>query len=213
MSASDDELIASAVNGDADSLGTLLERYGPIVRGGLKMHKKWQSVLEASDVMQVTYLEAFLQIKRFMPSGGDSFLAWLARIANNNLRDAIKELSRAKRPNPARRVRSTLDQTDPDAASQQFLLELVGGTTTTASQFAGRAEARHFLDEALRGLPEDHRRVIELYDLDGRSAAEAASIMGRSAAAIYMLRARAHDHLLVLLGSESKFFSHVSLTR
>jgi RNA polymerase sigma-70 factor (ECF subfamily) len=207
MVAGEEQLVRRAVSGDSESLATLLDHYGPIVRGGLRIARKWRSVLDPADVMQVTYLEAFLRVGQSTPDGRESFLAWLARIANNNLRDAIKGLSRAKRPHPDRRARASEHDPSPDDSSQQFLLELITASQTTAGHAASRAEAQQILGAALAQLPDDYRMLIELYELQGRSAAEVGAVMNRSAAAVYMLRARAYQRLRELLGPASRFFT------
>lgn len=66
------------------------------------------------------------------------------------------------------------------------------------------------LERMLSRLPADYERVIRMYDLEGRGIEEVASELGRSSGAIYMLRARAHERLAGLLGSESRFFSRRS---
>src|SRR5262245_3485943 len=54
--------LRSAVSGDKDSLGDLLECFGPQVEAGLVISPKWRGQLDAADVMQVTYVEAFAHI-------------------------------------------------------------------------------------------------------------------------------------------------------
>jgi RNA polymerase sigma-70 factor (subfamily 1) len=203
MAVSEKELLAKATEHDPEAVGALLERYGPQVREGISIARKWRSVLSVDDVMQVTYLEAFLRIGSFVPSDDGSFLAWLRRIAANNLRDAVKELGRAKRPPPERRIRARTGEDSFDA-----LIVCVGGTTTTPSRGAARHEAQRLLEKAIGGLPKDYQQVVREHDLAGRSAVEVASSMERSKGAIYMLRARAHDELREALGSPSRFFSH-----
>src|SRR5437868_1238158 len=102
MHDADDELLSRAVRGDLPALNNLLRTHGPRVRAGLngKLERQWQSVLDLDDVMQVTYLEAFLRIDHFRSGQSAAFLTWLRQIAENNLRDAIKELKREKRPPP-----------------------------------------------------------------------------------------------------------------
>src|SRR5262245_23679710 len=126
MTAASEELLSKAVGGDTAALATLLERYGGDVRGRLQIEPKWSSLIDADDVMQVTYLEAFLQIRRFQPQGLPAFIGWLARIAENNLRDAIKELERIKRPPPERRISPSTPQESCTA-----FLQLLGVTRTT----------------------------------------------------------------------------------
>ena len=159
-------------------------------------------MLELDDVMQVTYLESFLEIDRFTPQGPESFLAWVRRIAQNNLRDAIKALEREKRPPPERRVESPGGED-----SYVALYGLLGATSTTPSRVAARQEAKSILEAAIKELPPDYARVIRLYDLESRSGPEVAAAMGRSRGAIALLLIRAHDRLRERLGSATKFFS------
>lgn len=202
MIASDDELLARAVDGDANALSALLEEYGPQVRRKLVIGPPWRGLLDAADVMQVTYMEAFLRIGQLASRKIAGFVAWLTRIAERNLRDAIKELTRDKRPDPRRRVTP-----QPQDDSYAALLDAVGFTTHTASRDAVANEAEHLLEAAIARLPETYRKVVRACDLEDQSADEVARELGRSPGAVYMLRARAHDRLHELLGSTSKFFS------
>lgn len=199
------QLVARAIDGSEPAITALLERFGPQVRHRLigKIATTWQAVLDLDDVMQVTYLEAFLQIENFKPKGGNgAFLAWLTQVAENNLRDAVRGLERAKRPNPRNQVHS-----GPAEDSYVALVELLGVTNSTPSRQAGRGELRAIIDQVLCELPPDYEQVIRVMDLDGRPAADAAAEIGRSTGAIHMLRARAHERLKSLLGNPSRFFS------
>lgn len=194
-----DHLLARAIAGEVDAAGRLLEQHMPEMRRWLagQIGLTWQSKLDEEDVLQVTCLEAFLQIQKFSPQNSGSFAAWLRRIASNNLRDAIEGLSAAKRPNPAKKVRPT------DEDSHVALFEYLGGTTSSPSKQAAREEARQALLTATRRLPEDYRTVVLRYDLDELPIGEVARQMGRSEGSVYMLRSRAHDRLREFLGSAS----------
>ena len=207
MGQSDTELIMLAVQGHEASLTELLERHGPTVRGRLaaSIGQHWKSSLDEDDVLQVTYLEVFLRIRSFEDRGEGSFLAWISRIADNNLRDAIRGLERAKRPDPRRRV-----QPRSPEDSYTGLVGLLGVTYTTPSVNAARGEMITEMDRALSMLPGDYERVIRLYDLEGKGIEAVAEELGRTTGAVYMLRARAHERLAEQLGSESKFFSRGS---
>ena len=197
-------LVLRAIGGDADALSSLLETLGPNTRRQVagKIGHQYRSALDEEDVLQVTYLEAFLRIKQFKPVGPSSFDAWLGRIAQNNLRDAIKGLGRSKRP--PRDKQLVQRNSDETYAS---LLEVLGHTTTTPSRVARRRELKDSVDETVSKLPEDYATVVRLYDLEDRSGPEVATAMNRSRGAIHMLRARAHDLLKEMLGSESRFFT------
>ena len=202
--ASDDALLESAMGGDRAALLALLERMGPGIRIGIarRITGHLQSLLDEDDVMQVTYIEAVTRIDRFRGGGASGFRAWLARLAENNLVDAVRMLEAGKRPNPKKRV-----ETAPGDSSHVALVELVGVTLTTPSQHAAKGEMHAALDRVLSMLPPDYEKVVRLYDLEQRPIESVAHDLGRSPGAVYMLRARAHERLRDLLPGESRFFS------
>ena len=190
----EDSLIQDAIRGDMEALSKLLRRHTPELRSRLKIDSGWQSVLDVDDILQVTFTEAFLRITSFMPTGPGAFLAWLTRIADNNLRDAIKGLQRQKRPPPARQAMAGAEE------SVVELFELLGVTTTTPSAHVARGEMTSALEQAMAALPEDYARVVRSYDLEGRCIDETARALQRRAGAVHMLRSRAHGRLRELLG-------------
>lgn len=199
------DLIARAVGGDQAAAADLLRRHGPAVhqRIAAKISPVWRSALEADDVMQVTYIDALLRIGAFENRHEGAFAAWLARIAENNLLDAIKELERAKRPNPRKRIEASGGD-----ESYVALVEVLGATVTTPSLIAARQEVKRALERAIDQLPPDYQRVVRLCDLEGKSAADVATELGRRPGAVYMLVMRAHERLRDLLGgAESRFFT------
>ena len=202
MGDAEGKLVAQAVSGDADALSTLLGEHGPVVRRRLRIDSTWHALLDPADVMQVTYMEAFLRIGQLTTHTPEAFAAWLTRIAENNLRDAIKGLSRGKRPDPRRRVqRRTLEE------STITLLEALGCATVTASRHAADREAQHVIEAAIARLPDTYQQIVRRFDLEDQPVQQVAEALGRSAGAVYMLRARAHERLREILGSESRFFT------
>jgi RNA polymerase sigma-70 factor (ECF subfamily) len=194
------ELLTCAVGGDRDALGALLAHFGPNVEAGLRIGSLWNGRIDAADVMQITYLEAFLHIHRFDPIRGEAFPAWLRRMAENNLRDAIRGLETQKNPPP----RMQLDAYGGDAALALF--DVLTAGTGTPSRAARREETAERLRATLRCLPADYAKAIELYDLEGKSVEEVAGAMGRSTGAVHMLRLRGHDRLRELLAGSNDFF-------
>lgn len=205
MSSTEEELLVKAVAGDTDALSDLLGSVGPQVEAGLdgKIAKHNQAAFDPADVMQVTYLEAFLRFSRFEPTGSvGSFVRWLERIAQNNLLDAVRALDREKRP--PRRKKLTRVQQD---GTYVTLLGNLTGTTGTPSRQVAQSEAKQLLERALAKLPRDYERVVRELDLEEHSPGEVAESLGRSKGAVHMLRARAHERLQELLGSPSQFFT------
>jgi RNA polymerase sigma-70 factor (ECF subfamily) len=177
-----------------------LERHGPQIRAMLERsyRNRLCGEVDLDDVMQVTYLEAFMHIADFVPAGPHAFGAWLGRIGENNLRDAIRKSDAASRP--------TAGSATTWEDSCQMLIEQLG-TNGTPSRAAGTDEAKRLIEAALQRLPADYERVLRLCDLEGHSGPEAARQIGRSHGAVKMLLARARDRLAALLGSGSRFFS------
>lgn len=190
--------------GETDALSDLLREYAPRLRESLSIDRRWQSTLDVEDVLQVTFLEAFLKVGTFAPGGPNAFFGWLRRIAENNLRDAIKGLEAGKRPPPGVSLNTPVGD-----ESVVALLDYLG-VSTTPSRTAAVGEMQSAMEAALASLPPDYAAVIREYDLKGRDIAEVAATLGRTTGAIHMLRARAHDRLRESLGPESNFFSNTA---
>ncbi|TWT44673.1 ECF RNA polymerase sigma-E factor [Phycisphaerae bacterium RAS1] len=193
-----------AVAGDPAALSELLARYGPQIGGEIRSQigSVWQGSIDADDVMQVTYVEAFLQIRSLAARDEAAFVGWLRQIAKNNLRDAIKELERKKRPPPAGRVQ--MPNSDESCVA---LVDVLAVDSATPSRNAAAGEVRRAVLAALEQMPPDYAACVRLYDLAGRDIADVAREMNRSPGAVHMMRARAHDHLRTLLSAAGGIFS------
>jgi len=202
-----DGLTATAVAGDRGALTELLCRHDPLLRERLRgrIGRRFRASFEEDDVCQVTYMEAFLRIRKFQPEGEGSFLAWLVSIAENNIRDAVKALERDRRPPPNRRVSNIVGD-----ESYECLFATLAGSHSTPSQRASREETKTLLERALTQLPPDYEKVVRLCDLQGMSGPDAARAIGRSAGAVHMVKARAHERLAEILGESGKYFSRGS---
>lgn len=186
--------IARAVAGDEEALELALRRVEPELRASISIQPLWRRSLDADDVLQVSFLEAFLRVGTLRDATPGAFRAWMRRIVQNNLRDAVRALERDKRPDPRKRqTRGTRDE------SARTLLGRLGGGAATASGPAILKEDVDRLLDALARLPRSYRRVVELMDLDERAVAEVARELERSHGAVHLLRSRAHDRLREVL--------------
>ncbi|MFO0839893.1 MAG: RNA polymerase sigma factor [Phycisphaerae bacterium] len=187
------ELIEQATRGDQEALSDLLAANSPALRQYLQheLADRWRGVVEVDDVLQVTFLEAFLGIAEFVPAGPSAFANWLRRIADNNLRDAVRKGERE-----GRRRRELPESYEESCAA--LLVDLFA-TSTTPSRAAQRGEAGQLVRHALERLPDDYAQVIRLSDLEGRNGPEVAQHMHRSPGAVRMLLARARERLRQLL--------------
>lgn len=204
MAASDEGLLSKAIDGDQDALAELLSQHGSSLEAYIepKISNRHQSVLSAEDVLQETFADAFLDIGRFVPQGDGAFPAWLKKLADRNLIDAIRMLDAEKRGGQRRRIEPV--NRDESLTS---LYEIVAATTSTPSRGVARGEAKSAITRAIEQLPEGYRRVVEMYDIEGLSVAEVVEALKRSPGAVFMLRARAHRRLAELMGTASDFLS------
>lgn len=203
MSNEDRPLLQDAVRGDREALTVLLRKHAPAVRLSITGHipAQWQSVLSEDDVMQQTFADAFIDITGFDPDGDGQFAGWLCKLAQCNLRDVIRMLGAVKRGGRKNRV-------EFDVANDGMLplIDLLDASATSPSGGATREESKSLLEGAMAQLPPTYKRVVQQYDLEGRDIEAIARELDRSAGAVYMIRARAHDKLKDLLGATSNFF-------
>lgn len=181
------ERLERAIRGDRDALKELLMEYGPKVRLSIaaRIPKRFRSRLSEDDVMQETYVDAFLNVNEFQSLSENCFAIWLAKIAKNHILDTIQGLNALER-GEGWHLFKLLSEVERD-----FGLSDVG-----------RKNGDRFESDfpAIDKLPEDLRRVVEMCDQQGRPIAEVASILGRSQGAVLMLRKRAHRRLLEIMG-------------
>jgi len=87
------------------------------------------------------------------------------------------------------------------------LVEVLSASGTTPSGHVAAKEIRAVLEKSISRLPEAYRRVVQLYDLDGKPITHVAQTLNRSPGAVFMLRARAHRQLRELMGATTQYFS------
>jgi RNA polymerase sigma-70 factor, ECF subfamily len=172
-----DGLLEQARSGDAESRGLLLNQYRNylnllargMIGGSLKAN------LDASDLVQQTFLEAHRDLARFEGTGEPALAAWLRRILIHNLAQQAEYLDRQKR---GRKRRVSLD--DLLERSSQFVDRVHNQPIVTPSEHAVLREQAVLLADALARLPEDQRTALELHHLQGLSVPEVSREMERS---------------------------------
>lgn len=199
-----DGLAVRAARGDRDALVCLLKQNAAEIRRRLarRIPRRWQHALSVEDVVQQTYVDAFLDITRFTPNGSGSFLAWLGTLAQHNLVDALRMLEADKRGRgrPGVRLPST-------AESFVVLAEILQVESGTPSRAVARDEACAALEAAVGRLPQPYQQVVRMYDLEARPVVEVAEALRRTPGAVYMIRARAHRRLRSMLGDGSAYLT------
>jgi len=204
MGNSEESRLKQAVNGNVQALTSLLHDHASCIRMAVagQIPRRWRSVLSEQDVIQQTFADAIRDIERFHGEDAESFLAWLRQLARCNLRDAIRLLGAQKRGGDRNRVVA-----EGSGDSLLAFVELLSASGTTPSGHAVANEARIILEKSIGKLPKAYRRVVQMYDLDGKPVEQVAKSMKRSPGAVFMLRARAHQRLKELMGATTHYFS------
>jgi RNA polymerase sigma-70 factor (ECF subfamily) len=197
------ELLIAAVAGDQSALERLLlERYDSL-RAYLapRVPDQLRVLIDADDVLQQTFVEAFRDISRFQPRSLDAFAGWLKTIAEHRLIDAVKQQRRKKRGGDAKRVEASKAQ-----SSAVNLLAELEADGLTPSRVIARDEAAALLQVSLARLPQQYGEAIRLRYLEGLSEDEAAARLGQSPDALRGLCFRAKKKLREAMGKSSLYY-------
>lgn len=177
-----DEIALNELNkrvalGDPDALGQLLDLHRPRLRMmvGLRMDRRLQSRIDASDVLQEAFLEVSSRLDEFVRNPAVPFYIWLRSITGQRLAAAYRHHCGTKGRDP-RRERSLVDGTFPAADSAAMADHLVG-RLTSPSAAAMRAELRVKFEEALDELDPIDREIIVLRHFEELTNAEAAHLL------------------------------------
>ena len=161
MVATDEELVARSMAGDAESFNQLVLRWErPIYALAYRVIGREE---EARDVAQETFLRAFRALSGF--KGEAKFSSWLYRITLNLCRDWIRKEKRTRVSQPP----EGLDIVDLAGASIQ---------TETIEQRIGRKDLGRAVSKAMAALPEEQRTAIILKEYHGLTFQEIADMLG-----------------------------------
>jgi RNA polymerase sigma-70 factor (ECF subfamily) len=157
----DGALVERVRGGDVAAFEPLVEKYRQ------RVYRLAYNVLrdkeDAWDVAQEAFIKAYKALPTFR--GQSAFYTWLFRIVMNVAHDKTRQRGAAGRAFGTERVtEEEWERTMPDP----------GEEPDTA---AARAEQRRRIETALQTLPEHHRAIIMLSDLEGLSYREIADVL------------------------------------
>lgn len=161
----DEELIRSARKGDEEAFRELMERYKRrafSVAVGIVGDPD-----DAMDVVQDAFVKLYYKLKEFQ--FGSNFYTWFYRLLVNQAIDRWRKSSRSQSV-PLDEKRLTEEDSPPDAAIYP----------RTPEDLAGNRELGEALNRAIAALPEYHRAVILLREVDGMAYEEIAAVLGCS---------------------------------
>jgi RNA polymerase sigma-70 factor (ECF subfamily) len=199
------QLVEKAVAGDRAALERLLlDCYEPLLRRiEPRMPPALRGVMGAEDIVQQTFAQVFRDIGKFESRDDASPLAWMTTIAENRLRDAIRNHGRKKRGGDLQRVGGGGAHGEPTSD----FIEMISGRGHTPSKSLARREAIQAIQVALAGLPDDYRQAVQLRYFDKHSLEETARLMNRTTGAVRGLLDRAKKKMEEALGRASTYLS------
>jgi RNA polymerase sigma-70 factor (ECF subfamily) len=161
VSWTDEELVARAQRGDADSFNRLVLRWErPVYALAYRVLGRPE---DARDVCQEAFLRAFRALPRF--KGEAKFSSWLYRIALNLCHDWMRRQRRA----PVSQMPEGVDQ--GELAAEQ-------GPSESVETLVARRELSAVVEAAMARLPEEQRTAIVLKEYHGMTFQEIADLQG-----------------------------------
>jgi RNA polymerase sigma-70 factor (ECF subfamily) len=198
-----EHLLAEARVGRRESLGRALELNRTyltlLARTQIDLHV--QGRVDASDVVQETFLDACRDLDHFRGSSPGEWVAWLRKILIYNLARVVQRQVVAKKRSARRDVSLEQHVADMERSSGRIETALVGRWSSPSSH-AQRSERAARVADQLARLSADYREVLVLRNLEGLSFSEVAQRMGRSAGAVRILWVRAVDQFRQVLQAE-----------
>lgn len=140
-----------------------------------------------SDLVQSALVEAIASMPSFRGQKDSEFVGWTMRIMERNALDRQRRLMTRKR---------RIDREDADG---DLSLQNLAAGEASPSQVAIDREELLRIAVAMRKLPDDQRRILQIVALRGGMHAEAARVLGRTVGACRVLLARARANLLVCM--------------
>jgi RNA polymerase sigma-70 factor (ECF subfamily) len=192
-----DAAFVRRAEGDGRAFGELVLRHQrQLYRLALRITG---SEADVQEVLQETLLNAYQKLPDFR--GEAQLSSWLYRIAANN---ALMRLRR-KRRKPEALTDQPLDLEGPTFSAEGYL------DPPPRSDWSQRADERMIdrelglaIDRAVAGLPEQHRRVFLLKDVDGLSHEEIAVALDLTVPAV---KSRLYRARLALREKLGEFFA------
>ncbi len=183
-------LLRRARQGEPDALDALYERVAgrllAFIR--LRLGRTLRAQLESRDILQATFLKSFEHLAEFEKSDTPSLMAWLGRIAENEIRDRADYHGRQRRD---ARVEVPLETAHAGVAAHVR-------SALTQVILDERAER---LEVALEALDAHYREIIILRSLEELSFREIGRRLEKSEDACRMLYARAMAALTIRMGA------------
>ena len=188
-----EELLRLARQDQPDAMGMLLERYRSYLRllARLNIYRRLQAKVDASDMVQETFLEAHRHFDQFRGTTEAELLGWLRQILASRLAMLVRRYYATQQRNLQLEEAISVELHQSSQALDRSLLD----SRSSPSTHASRHEQGVLLANTLDQLPWECREVIVQHHLHGLSFVTVATSMGRTPTSVRTLWIRALGEL------------------
>lgn len=180
--AGEEEIVGRVLRGEIDAFALLIERYQVKVSAMARRYLRREE--DAEDAIQTVFIKAFQKLKDWRREA--PFEHWLSRIA---LRVCLDKLKKEKRR--------------PEVLFSEFSAEeedWVGHFRISPEAASSRSgAARELVRRAMESLSPEARLMVDLFEIQGKTAREISALTGWSAAGVKMRAFRARLQLKKVL--------------
>jgi RNA polymerase sigma-70 factor (ECF subfamily) len=197
------DLIARARAGDREAVNAILTQHRDRLHRMVEMRldRRLQGRLDASDVIQDAYVEVTERLDEFLRDPKLPLFLWLRLVVGERLMRLHRHHLGTQMRDAGREV--SLYRGALPAASSAALAAQLLGRHTSPTQAAVRAERILRLQEALNALEPIDREILSLRHFEELTAAEAAQVLGIEEAAAAKRYFRALKRLKATLATLS----------
>jgi len=185
----EEELIRQCQQGDKLAFAKLVRAYQQMVFNFLyRLIPEWMDIEDIAQDVWVKVYQSIGKIKNY-----SSFKTWLHRIAINTYYDRMRK--------HGQRVEVSIDETDENDNDK---VREIPDNKFLPEELLLDAEWKDYVDKKIRALPEQHRNMIVLRDIQNLSYDEIAEVMEISLGTVKSRIARAREKLIAELSEYFK---------
>lgn len=164
-SASDEQLVAWAKDGDTEAFEELIHRHRDKIyaRAMIMMRNEGDAV----DLSQEAWVKAWQRLRQFQ--GESSFATWMTRIVINLCLDQIRRQKRTRA--------ESIEELEEESGGVERQMPIAENNPTEGLE---TEELRRRIDEAMGKLTDAHRTVLVLHEFEGLEYKEIAKRVGIS---------------------------------
>jgi RNA polymerase sigma-70 factor, ECF subfamily len=195
----DDDLLIRLEGGDERALSELFARHRERLRRmiRLRLDRRLQGRIDASDVLQDAYLEVALRAREYLAQPTMPPFLWLRFLTSQTLQALHRHHLKVQMRDAGQEV--SLRRHAAPQANSACLAEMLLGRLTSPTRAARRAEMQLRLQELLNAMEPMDREVLALRHFEELSNSEVALVLGLSKTAASNRYIRALERLKTML--------------